>query len=79
MKLIPADITDFSPILEAIKFTSPDEVYHLAAQSFVGASFESPIVTAQITGVVSTLNLLEAIRQVDPTHNFENYLTLDFP
>jgi GDPmannose 4,6-dehydratase len=69
VNLIPADITDFSSILEAIKFTSPDEVYHLAAQSFVGASFESPIATAQITGV-STLNLLEAIRQVDPTIKF---------
>jgi len=69
VNLIPADITDFSSILEAIKFTSPDEVYHLAAQSFVGASFESPIATAQITGV-STINLLEAIRQVDPTIKF---------
>ena len=69
VNLIPADITDFSSILEAIKFTSPDEIYHLAAQSFVGASFESPIATAQITGV-STLNLLEAIRQVDPTIKF---------
>ena len=69
VNLIPADITDFSSILEAIKFTSPDEVYHLAAQSFVGSSFESPIATAQITGV-STLNLLEAIRQVDPTIKF---------
>jgi len=69
LKLIPADISDFSSILEAIKFTLPDEVYHLAAQSFVGASFESPIATAQITGV-STLNLLEAIRQTDPSIKF---------
>ena len=69
VNLIPADITDFSSILEAIKYSSPDEVYHLAAQSFVEASFESPIATAQITGV-STLNLLEAIRQVDPSIKF---------
>ena len=69
VNLIPADITDFSSILETIKLTSPDEVYHLAAQSSVGVSFESPIATAQITGV-STLNLLEAIRQVDPAIKF---------
>ena len=64
VNLIPADITDFSSVLDAVKFTSADEIYHLAAQSFVGASFESPIATEQITGT-STLNLLEAIRNTN--------------
>ena len=47
----------------------PDEVYNLAAQSFVGVSFEQPITTAEITGV-GALNLLEAIRVVDPSIRF---------
>jgi GDPmannose 4,6-dehydratase len=47
----------------------PQEVYNLAAQSFVGASFEQPITTAEITGV-GALNLLAAIRTVDPAIRF---------
>ena len=47
----------------------PDEVYNLAAQSFVGVSFEQPSTTAQITGI-GALNLLEAIRLVNPKIRF---------
>ncbi len=47
----------------------PDEIYNLAAQSFVGVSFEQPTTTAQITGV-GALNLLEAIRLVNPKIRF---------
>lgn len=45
---------DAGSIIEAIKVLEPDEVYHLAAQSFVGASFEQPIGTGNITGLSVT-------------------------
>ncbi|MDE1849817.1 MAG: GDP-mannose 4,6-dehydratase [Candidatus Micrarchaeota archaeon] len=69
INIISADITDFSSILDAIKTSQPDEIYHLAAQSFVRASFESPIATANIDGI-STLNFLEAIRMYDESIRF---------
>lgn len=69
MNLISADITDFSSILDAIKTSQPDEIYHLAAQSFVRSSFESPIATAHIDGV-STMNFLESIRMYDDKIRF---------
>ena len=69
VKMIPADLLDSSSITEAIKVSNPDEIYHLAAQSFVGASFEQPIATGEITalGVTKTL---EVIRQVNPNIKF---------
>ena len=62
INLIPADLGDAGSIVEALKISSPDEVYHLAAQSFVEASFEVPVATAEITGL-SVVRILEAIRQ----------------
>jgi len=62
VNLIPADLSDASSIVEALKISEPDEVYHLAAQSFVGASFETPVATGDITGLAVT-RILEAIRQ----------------
>ncbi len=64
IQLIPLDLIDANSIYEAVKITKPDEIYHLGAQSFVGASFEQPSATAQITGVATTL-FLEAIRLFD--------------
>jgi GDPmannose 4,6-dehydratase len=52
-------------MVEAIKISEPDEVYHLAAQSFVSASFEQPIGTGDVTGLGVT-RLLEAVRQINP-------------
>jgi GDPmannose 4,6-dehydratase len=49
--LIPADLIDAASIGEAVKTGQPDEVYHLAAQSFVGASFDRPIAAGEITGL----------------------------
>lgn len=69
VSLIPADLVDGTSILEAIKISEPDEVYHLAAQSFVGASFEQPIGTGEITGL-GTPRILEAIRQINPKIKF---------
>jgi len=62
VNLIPADLVDAASITEAIKISEPDEIYHLAAQSFVGASFEQPIGTGEITGLGVT-RILEAIRE----------------
>jgi len=59
------DILDLSSLTRAIKDAKPDEVYHLAAQSFVGSSWEQPILTAQATGM-GVLHVLEAIRETDP-------------
>ncbi len=66
---IPIDMIDHSSIFSAIKDLYPDEVYHLAAQSFVGASFDVPDATANITGL-GTLRMLETIRQVNPDIRF---------
>ena len=69
INLIPIDLSDTSSILEAIKISEPDEVYHLAAQSFVGASFEQPIATGDVSGLAVT-RILEVIRQVNPEIKF---------
>jgi GDPmannose 4,6-dehydratase len=64
VELIPADLLDSSSMLQAIKTSKPDEIYHLAAQSFVDASFEQPIGTGEITGLGVT-KILESIREVN--------------
>lgn len=69
IELIPFDLIDQTSMLKALIDTKPDEVYNLAAQSFVGASFEQPVATAQITGVGVTM-LLDAIRHVNPDTRF---------
>lgn len=61
VKLLGADLTDSSSLVRALEVSQPDEIYNLAAWSFVGGSFEQPILTAQVTGL-GVLNLLEAIR-----------------
>ena len=63
-KLVDFDLTDPMNSYRVLEKFEPDEVYNLAAQSFVGVSFEQPFCTAQITGL-GALNLLEAIRQVN--------------
>lgn len=62
INLIPADLSDTGSIVEALKISEPHEVYHLAAQSFVETSFETPIATGDVTGL-SVTRILEAIRQ----------------
>ena len=52
VELIPADLTDPVSLFDAIKIAEPDEIYNLAAQSFVGASFEQPIATRIIKTLV---------------------------
>jgi len=69
ISLIPADLADMSSIVEAIRMAQPEEIYHLAAQSFVGASFEQPLGSGSITGLGVT-RVLEAIRQTNPEIKF---------
>ncbi|MGN6789819.1 MAG: GDP-mannose 4,6-dehydratase [Rhodanobacteraceae bacterium] len=69
LELVEYDLTDPGCSLRLIGRAQPDEVYNLAAQSFVGVSFEQPTTTAKITGL-GALNLLEAIRTVKPDTRF---------
>jgi GDPmannose 4,6-dehydratase len=69
LHLVEHDITDFGSGIRLLERTQATEVYNLAAQSFVGLSFDQPITTAEITGV-GALHLLEAIRTVNPKIRF---------
>lgn len=69
LHLVEYDLTDLSSSIRLLQTTNADEVYNLAAQSFVGVSFDQPITTAEITGV-GAVNLLEAIRIVNPNIKF---------
>lgn len=69
LHLVEYDLTDLGTSIALVQKVQPDEIYNLAAQSFVGVSFEQPSTTAQITGV-GALNLLEAIRLVNPKIRF---------
>lgn len=62
---ISADLFDFSSLIEAIKIAKPDEIYHLAAQSYVGASFDQPLTSGEYTGLAVN-RMLESIRLTDP-------------
>jgi GDPmannose 4,6-dehydratase len=69
LRLVEYDITDLGNGIRLLETTAADEIYNLAAQSFVSVSFDQPVTTAQITGV-GTLNLLEAMRTVRPDARF---------
>ena len=69
LHLVEYDLTDSSSSIRMVSAIQPDEIYNLAAQSFVGVSFEQPLATAKITGL-GAVNLLEAIRIVNPSIKF---------
>lgn len=69
LELVEYDLTDQANSISMVKRIQPDEIYNLAAQSYVGVSFEQPITTANITGL-GVLHLLEAIRQTDTNIKF---------
>jgi len=69
LSLVEYDLTDLSSSIRLIDSSKPDEVYNLAAQSFVGVSFEQPVTTASITGL-GAVHLLEAIRIINPKIRF---------
>ena len=69
LRLVEYDLTDLSTSIRLLQRTGAKEVYNLAAQSFVGVSFDQPFTTAEITGI-GAVNLLEAIRIVDKDIRF---------
>lgn len=69
LQLIQADLTDQVSVIEAVEEAEPDEVYNLAAQSFVPTSWKQPILTGDVTALGVT-RVLEAIRVVNPSIRF---------
>lgn len=69
LHLVEYDLTDMGSAIRLLQSSGATEVYNLAAQSFVGVSFDQPIATAEMTGV-GPLYLLEAIRIVNPSIRF---------
>ena len=69
IELIQGDLLDQNSLAEALRSVRPDEVYNLAAQSFVPTSWNQPVLTGEFTGLGVT-RLLEAIRQVSPLVRF---------
>lgn len=69
VELIPLDLLDLSNIIRVLEKTQPDEIYNLAAQSFVALSFEQPLITSDITAF-GAARMLEAIRIVNPSIKF---------
>ncbi|WP_420597411.1 GDP-mannose 4,6-dehydratase [Deinococcus sp.] len=69
VRMISLELLEYSNIQKVIDKVQPDEVYNLAAQSFVAASFEQPLYTADVDGLAVT-RILEAIRTVNPAIRF---------
>ncbi len=69
VELVDADLFDLSSLIRVIQACAPDEVYNLAAQSFVAASWQQPVLTGMITGI-GAVNMLEAIRLARPQARF---------
>lgn len=66
---IYADLTDLASLINALRIAQPDEVYNLAAQFFVGISWQQPAVTAAIDALGVT-NILDAVRIIKPDAHF---------
>jgi GDPmannose 4,6-dehydratase len=69
LELVAADLLDRASLVAALREVGPDEVYNLAAPSFVPRSWDEPILTAEFAAVGAT-SMLEAIREVDPSIRF---------
>ncbi|MDR0588738.1 MAG: GDP-mannose 4,6-dehydratase [Burkholderiales bacterium] len=69
ISIIYGDVSDLSSVIRAVETSKADEFYNLAAQSFVGTSWDQPVLTAQVTGVAVT-HCLEAIRLINPKIRF---------
>lgn len=69
VRIIDGDLTDQGALIRALQTSQADEVYNLGAQSFVGASWNQPVLTAEVSGVAVT-KLLEAIRLFNPKTRF---------
>lgn len=66
---ISGDLTDLASLIEAVRIANPDEVYNLAAQSYVASSWPQPLATGQMTALAVT-NMLEAVRIAKPEARF---------
>ncbi len=69
VRLVDGDLTDLSGLIRTVREVEPDEVYNLAAQSFVNSSWQQPLLTGTVTGL-GTANILEAVRLVRPEARF---------
>ncbi|MHA1890566.1 MAG: GDP-mannose 4,6-dehydratase [Promethearchaeota archaeon] len=69
INLIEGDMVDEASLINAIQQSQPDEIYNLAAQSFVGTSWRQPVVTSEVNAI-GTLKLLEAMRKFAPDARF---------
>jgi GDPmannose 4,6-dehydratase len=69
IELVDGDLLDLSSLFRIMQSVAPDEVYNLAAQSFVAASFDQPLLTGQATGI-GAVNMLEAVRLACPKARF---------
>ena len=69
IEIIDADLIDLSSLIRALERTKAEEIYNLAAQSFVATSWDQPLLTAEVTAV-GALRLLEAMRIVNPKARF---------
>ncbi len=69
VELHDGDVTDFGSVVRIIRETAPDEIYNLAAQSFVQSSWQQPLLTGSVTALGAT-TVLEAMRLVRPEARF---------
>ena len=69
VELVDANLTDLSSLLRVVQAAKPDEVYNLAAQSFVATSWQQPLLTGNVTGL-GAANMLEAVRLMHPSARF---------
>jgi len=69
VELVDGNLTDLSSLIRVVQAVAPDEVYNLAAQSFVAASWQQPLLTGTVTGL-GAANVLEALRIVRPQARF---------
>ncbi len=69
LRLMEGDLTDLSSLIRVMRDTKPDEIYNLAAQSFVHSSWQQPVLTGAVTGLGAT-NVLEAMRLECPQARF---------
>jgi GDPmannose 4,6-dehydratase len=69
VEYLDGNLTDLSCLIRAVRETKPDEVYNLAAQSFVKSSWEQPLLTGNVTGI-GAVNVLEAVRIEAPQARF---------
>ncbi len=69
VEYVSGDMSDEASLLQIVKFTQPDEIYNLAAQSFVGSSWDQPRLTTEINGL-GTLHLLNAMKIFAPYARF---------